>query len=123
LPILIAVFNALGEMPQFLGQPFLWIQDLAYPDVVGLLPFHIPLLGDKVSLLPVLMSGAALLSIFLMDKRVVPKSALRSQRINLVLMSIGFLILFYPFPSAMVLYWAFANLLQFLLLGLGRMNN
>lgn len=117
LPILIAVFNALGEMPQFSGESFLWIDDLARPDIVGLLPASVPLLGDKFSLLPFLMSGVALASVFLMDNRGVSASAVRGQQINLALMSIGFLILFYPFPSAMVLYWMFANFLQ--LVGLG----
>ena len=120
LPILIAVFNALGEMPQFSGQSFLWIDDLARPDVLGLLSTSVPLLGDKFSLLPFLMSGVTLASVFLMDNRGVPASAIRGQRLNLILMSIGFLILFYPFPSAMVLYWMFANFLQ--LAGLGLRN-
>jgi len=29
-------------------------------------------------------------------------------------MAASFLILFYPFPAAMVMYWAMANLLQFI---------
>ena len=69
LPILIAVFNALGEMPQFSGQSFLWIDDLARPDVLGLLSTSVPLLGDMFSLLPFLMSGVTLASVFLMDNR------------------------------------------------------
>jgi membrane protein insertase Oxa1/YidC/SpoIIIJ len=28
-------------------------------------------------------------------------------------MAASFLLLFYPFPAAMVMYWAMANLLQF----------
>ena len=122
LPILIVVFNALGEMPQFSGQSFLWIDDLASPDVVGFLPTSIPLLGDKLSLLPFLMSGLTFASIFLIDSRGLSDSAIRSQRINLGLMSVAFFILFYPFPSAMVLYWTVANFLQILAAGFRRVT-
>jgi len=117
-PVLIAVFNALGEMPVFNGQSFLWIEDLAYPDAVGILPVQIPLLGDKISVLPVLMSVVTLLSVFVMRNEAVPASVVRGQRINLALMSLGFLILFYPFPASMVLYWTIANLLQLVILSI-----
>ncbi|MDX2345573.1 MAG: YidC/Oxa1 family membrane protein insertase, partial [Legionella sp.] len=43
IPILIAVFNALGEMPQFGGQAFLWIENLAYPDLLGTFSFSVPM--------------------------------------------------------------------------------
>ena len=49
VPIWIAVFNALGEMPQLAGQSFLWIDDLAYPDVIAVIPFDVPLFGATAS--------------------------------------------------------------------------
>ncbi|VAW40521.1 hypothetical protein MNBD_GAMMA01-2264, partial [hydrothermal vent metagenome] len=55
IPVLIAIFNALGEMPQLAGATFLWVDDLAYPDVVMQLSTSIPLVGNQVSLLPFLM--------------------------------------------------------------------
>lgn len=112
IPILIAVFNALGEMPQFAGQSFLWIDDLAYPDSIGQLPVVIPWIGNEISLLPWLMTGATLLSSVFYENRLAPASELRRQKRNVCLMAVVFLILFYPFPAAMVLFWLLVNLLQ-----------
>ena len=61
-PILIATFNALGEMPQFQGVSFLWIEDLAYPDSLASLPTRLAIFGSEVSLLPFVMSALTLAS-------------------------------------------------------------
>ena len=112
IPILMATFNALGEMPQFRDQSFLWIADLAYPDSVYDLSFGIPLLGGSISALPLLMTIVTIISIMIFRNQHVSKAGMRSQKRNLYLMAVAFLILFYPFPAAMVLYWAMANALQ-----------
>jgi len=112
IPILIAVFNALGEMPQLVGQPFLWMDNLAYPDAVGHVAFNIPMFGHTVSLLPFLMTAITLFSTIIFQNRHAPEDELKRQKRNLYLMAAAFFVLFYPFPAAMVLYWALANLLQ-----------
>jgi YidC/Oxa1 family membrane protein insertase len=112
IPILIAVFNALGEMPQFMGQPFLWIENLAYPDVVASLPFSIPMFGDTISLLPFLMTLITIYSTVIFQNRHASEVEMASQKRNLYLMAMTFCILFYPFPAVMVLYWALANIIQ-----------
>jgi YidC/Oxa1 family membrane protein insertase len=112
IPILVATFNALGEMPQLAGNPFLWIGDLAYPDVVATLPITIPMFGDKFSLLPFVMTIVTLFSTVIFQNRLAPEIELKRQKRNLYLMSAAFFILFYPFPAAMVLYWTLANILQ-----------
>ena len=112
IPILVATFNALGEMPQLAGNPFLWIGDLAYPDVVATFPITIPMFGDKFSLLPFVMTIVTLFSTVIFQNRLAPEIELKRQKRNLYLMSAAFFILFYPFPAAMVLYWTLANILQ-----------
>jgi YidC/Oxa1 family membrane protein insertase len=111
LPILIAVFNALGVMSQFEGQSFLWITDLAYPDTIGNLSSAIPMLGSSISLLPVVMTIVTLLSTISFQNSHAPELELQRQKRNLYLMAAAFFILFYPFPAAMVLYWTAANIL------------
>ena len=106
-PILIATFNALGEMPQFQGVSFLWIEDLAYPDSLASLPTRLAIFGSEVSLLPFVMSALTLASMICMGGTIKKTSA--------TLMPLLFLVLFYPFPAAMVLYWALVNFWQFLL--------
>jgi len=112
IPILIAVFNALGEMPQFVGQSFLWIGDLAYPDVIGYLPLPIPMFGNTISLLPFIMTAVTLYSTVIFRNRYASKDELRRQKRNLYFMAAVFFILFYPFPAVMVLYWTLSNALH-----------
>ena len=112
VPIWIAVFNALGEMPQLVGQPFLWVEDLAYPDVIAVMPFSVPLFGDAVHLLPFVMAGVACLSARTFWNDRWSKNEAARQKRNLYWMALAFLLLFYPFPAAMVLYWTLNNLLQ-----------
>jgi YidC/Oxa1 family membrane protein insertase len=112
VPIWIAVFNALGEMPQLIGQSFLWIKDLAYPDTIGHLPSSIPMFGDTISLLPFVMTAVTLLSTFIFQNRHASESEIKRQKRNLYLMAAAFLVLFYSFPAAMVIYWTLANFLQ-----------
>ena len=111
VPIWIAVFNALGEMPQLDGQSFLWIDNLALPDAVGQLPLAIPMLGDKISLLPFIMTAVTIGSTVLFKNRHATASEMKRQKRNLYLMAVAFFVLFYPFPAAMVLYWTLANIL------------
>ncbi len=112
VPIWIAVFNSLGEMPQLIGQSFLWINDLAYPDTIGHLPSSIPMFGDTISLLPFVMTAVTLLSTFIFQNRHASESEIKRQKRNLYLMAAAFLVLFYSFPAAMVIYWTLANFLQ-----------
>lgn len=114
IPILIGIFNALGEMSQFSAISFLWIQDLAYPDTVGMLPFHIPFLGEHVGLLPALMTLVTVMSTLLFTNNHDSSDELRKQKRNLYLMAAAFFLLFYPFPAVMVLYWTYANMLHLL---------
>ncbi len=127
IPILIAVFNALGEMPQLDGQSFLWIKNLAYPDAIiahfsfniaifgytiTLLPFDIPMFGTTINLLPFLMTVITLFATVIFRNRHAPEAEIKRQKRNLYFMAIVFFVLFYPFPAAMVLYWTLANILQ-----------
>lgn len=112
VPVLVAISSVLGIMPDLAGKSFLWIEDLAYPDALLTLPFSIPLLGDKLSLLPFLMTLVTILcTIYFQDRHATPQQ-LRAQKKKLYLMSVGFFVLFYPFPAALVLYWTFANMLH-----------
>ncbi len=112
IPILIAVFNALGEMPQMNGQSFLWIENLAYPDAIVRFRFSIPMLGDTLNLLPFLLAAVTVLSVSVLKMSNMTETQQKCHNRNIVLMAIAFFILFYPFPAVMVLYWAFANIFQ-----------
>jgi YidC/Oxa1 family membrane protein insertase len=112
IPILIAVFNALGEMSQFAGQSFLWIENLAYPDAIRQLSFVIPMFGDTINLLPFIMMTVAIYSTIFFQNSHISEAGVRRQKRNLYFMAAALFILFYPFPAVMVLYWVLANILQ-----------
>lgn len=90
----------------------MWISDLAFPDAVFDFGVHIPLLGNSINLLPILMTLLTVFAALLHQNKIVSAKELRKQKNNLYFMALGFLLLFYPFPSAMVLYWTFANIWQ-----------
>ncbi len=112
IPVFIAVFNALGEMTGLRGEPLWWIADLSLPDRVASLPWQLPLLGDGLNLLPLVMTGLTVLATLTYQNSAASNEELHRQKRNLLWMAMAFLILFYPFPSAMVLYWACVNLLH-----------
>jgi len=109
IPLLIATFNALGEMAQIDGSQFLWIGNLAYPDKVASLPFALPWLGEGLNLLPVLMTFVSVLATVVFTNNYDSNKDISNQKRNLYLMAAAFLILFYPFPASMVLYWMTSN--------------
>lgn len=102
IPFLIAIFNVLGEMDQLAGSSFLWIQDLTRPDA-----YH-----SAVNLLPILMTVFTLFAAWLHQNTIVTQQELKKQKFKLYGMAFCFLILFYCFPAAMVLYWTLANVWQ-----------
>jgi len=112
IPILIAVFNVLGEMPQFNGVSFFWIENLALPDSVGVLPFNAAILGSSISVLPFLMTLITCYSTVRFRNVVVSSAEMNRQKRNLYLMAAAFFILFYPFPASMLLFWVLTNFLQ-----------
>ena len=122
IPIWIAVFNALGEMPQLAGESFLWIADLAYPDIIAVIPFNIPLFGATVHLLPFVMAGLTCVSAWTFRNEFWSEVEVVRQRRNLCWMGLAFLLIFYPFPAAMVLYWTLNILLQIAVQLFGRIS-
>ena len=114
IPILIATFNALGEMSQFDGESFLWIANLAYPDAVMHLSFSVLMFGNSINLLPFLMTIITIYSTIVFQNKHAPEAEVKRQKRNLYFMAFAFFVLFYPFPAVMVLYWVLANILQFI---------
>ena len=105
LPIFIALFHVLGQAFELREASFLWMDTLALPDRLFSFGKDLPFIGAYFNLLPVLMALSTLLTI-----RLSPSPG--QSNIFLIIMAVGFLVLFYPFPSGMVLYWTMANILQ-----------
>jgi YidC/Oxa1 family membrane protein insertase len=101
MPFMVALYFALQSSIELRHAPFLaWIDDLSAPE-------DLRLFGLPVRLLP-LMMGA---SMVLQQKLTPSPTADPQQRQMMTMMSIMFVVLFYGFPSGLVLYWFVSNLL------------
>ena len=109
MPLLWALFIVFRTTIEFRGAPFvLWISDLSKPDVVFDLPFSIPIYGDGVAVLPLIM-GATLLLTMRMSSATMDKS----QKPVMYFMNGFFILLFNTFPSGLNLYYTTYNLFSF----------
>jgi len=106
MPILIAMFQAISHFIELRGQRFLWIKDLSSPDRLAHLPVSIPFIGNELNALPLIMAA-----VMYFQTRMSQGKAPQDQS-NPVMkmmsgpaMSVIFGVMFYQFPSGLVLYW------------------
>ena len=85
---------------------FLWIKDLARPDTIEALP---SIFGIPLHLLPIINAVITCLQMHLM-----PSMADKMQSWMFKLMPFIMLVIFYTFPSGLVLYWTVQSLLGIL---------
>ena len=109
MPVLISLFQVFRYTIEFRNEPFfLWISDLSQPDVVVSLPFYIPLYGDGIAVLPLIM-GASLI----MTMRISSATMDPAQKPMMYIMNIFFIVLFNTFPSGLNLYYTTYNFLNY----------
>jgi YidC/Oxa1 family membrane protein insertase len=111
LPIFLALYNALLGSVEMWRAPFtLWITDLSAPDTLFTLPFAVPYLGASFPMrgLPLIMG----VSMFIQQKMSPTGGDPRQAKMMLFMMPIVFTVMFWGFPSGLVLYWLINNVLQ-----------
>jgi YidC/Oxa1 family membrane protein insertase len=104
MPIFFALYQALIRSVALRGAHFLWIQDLSAPDKLFVFKNSIPLFGNQVNVLPILMA----IGMFVQQKISMAKAtgeAAQQQKMMSIIMPIMFGIIFYQMPSGLVLYW------------------
>ena len=112
IPVFIALYHLLGQLFELRKEPFLWMNTLAEPDQLFSFGIELPFFGSYFNLLPVLMTLTTIANIKLSSAPAAyAKSSLR-QNVMLIFMAMAFFLLFYLFPSGMVLYWVVTNVLQ-----------
>jgi len=103
-PVFIGLFFALKSSFALRQAPFmLWINDLSAPEVL----FVVPGLDFPLRLLPLVMGGSMVLQQKLTPTTVDPSQ----QTMMLIMMPVMMTVLFYQFPSGLVLYWMVSNFL------------
>ena len=104
LPVFIGLYYALQSSIELRQAPFmLWINDLSIPETL----FMIPGLDLPVRVLPLLMGASMVFQQKLTPTTIDPAQA----RMMMTVMPVMFTVLFYRFPSGLVLYWFVSNLL------------
>ena len=108
LPVFVGLFYALRSSLELRHAPFVgWINDLSAPDEL----FTIPGLGLPVRVLPIVM-GATMF----FQQKITPMQTPdpMQARMMMIVMPIMMTVLFYQFPSGLVLYWMLSNVLAIL---------
>ena len=104
IPVFIGLFYALQSSIELRHSPFVgWITDLSVPESL----FTIPGLELPVRVLPLLMGASMVLQQKLTPMQVDPAQA----RMMLVVMPVMMTVMFYQFPSGLVLYWMVSNVI------------
>jgi YidC/Oxa1 family membrane protein insertase len=105
LPVFIGLFYALRSSIELRQAPFVgWINDLSAPETL----FTIPGIEIPIRVLPLVMG----VSMILQQKITPTPSADPAQaRMMMTIMPVMMTVLFYQFPSGLVLYWFVSNIL------------
>jgi len=111
IPIFFALYQALIRFVSLKGAKFLWIKDLSEPDQLFKLPISLPILGNEVNILPILMA----IGMFVQQKtsmKLTAGSSAEQQKMMLILMPVMFGFIFYHMSSGFVLYWFVNSILM-----------
>jgi len=103
-PVFIGLYWALRSSIQLRQAPFFgWIDDLSAPETL----FDLPGIGIPVRVLPLIMGATMVL-----QQKITPMQADPAQaRMMMTIMPIMMTVIFYQFPSGLVLYWMLSNML------------
>ena len=111
MPIFFALYQALIRSVALRGAHFMWITDLSSPDKLWVFKNSIPLLGNQLNILPILMA----IGMFVQQKISMAKTTgetAQQQKIMVIIMPIMFGVIFYQMPSGLVLYWFVNSMLM-----------
>lgn len=113
MPVFFALYQVLMRSIELRGASFLWIKDLSHPDRLVIFKDSIPLLGNELNILPLLMA----IAMFFQQKLSTPPQTgsndqmVQQQKMMAVMMPILFGFMFYHLPSGLVMYWLTNTLL------------
>jgi len=112
MPLLFALFVVFRTTIELRAEPFIWwIKDLSTPDAVVNLPFHIPIYGSHIAILPIFM----VVSMFIQQRMMSGGSMQQPQQKTMqYFMTAFFFLMFNNFPSGLNLYYTLFNVLTIL---------
>jgi len=111
MPLLLALFQVFRTTIELRAEPFVWwIKDLSAPDTIIHLPFTVPIYGNQISVLPILM----VVSMFIQQRMMAPGAQQPQQKTMQYFMTGFFFLMFNSFPSGLNLYYTLFNILTIL---------
>ena len=111
LPIFVGLWQALNTSFPLRHAPFLWIRDLAAPDMLFRFPFasEVPFLGHWFNVLPFLVVGLMLVQTKLFaPPATTPEAEMQQKTMKYMMIFMGFM--FYKVPSGLGLYFITSSL-------------
>jgi len=103
IPIFFALYQVLMRSVALKGAHFLWIKDLSEPDRLLTLPRQLPVIGNEINILPIVMG----IGMFFQQKisQAAGTGSTEQQKIMTIMFPLMFGFIFYHMPSGLVLYW------------------
>jgi YidC/Oxa1 family membrane protein insertase len=105
MPLLFAMFYVFRSSIQLRQHGFLWVKDLSVPDSVYHFAFKLPLYGDHVAIMPILMA----VTVFFQQK-ITPNAQSNDQMKMMMWMFPAMMLLFFNnMPAGLALYYLMFN--------------
>ncbi|RKY37208.1 MAG: hypothetical protein DRP78_01670 [Candidatus Omnitrophota bacterium] len=101
MPVFFALYKVLMTTIELRGANFLWIKDLSSPDALFVFQNKLPFIGNSFNFLPIVMVIVS----FIQQKKTVASQANEQQKTMALIMPIFMGVIFYNFPSGLVLYF------------------
>ena len=113
LPVMVGLWQALNQTVDLRNASFLYIDNLAAPDMLARFPFgwDLPFLGPYFNLLPILAVGLTLVQMKLFSPPPANPEAEMQQKIFKYMM-VFFMFMFYKLPSGLGVYFIVSSLWQ-----------
>jgi len=107
MPIFYSAYQVFWRSCYFQGHGFLWIKDLSQPDRLFILPFSLPVLGNEVNILPVMVGILMFLQQKISSKSMVvtDENQAMQQKMMMFMMPVIITGVFYKIASALPLYF------------------
>ena len=107
MPIFIGLYQALWRSYYLKGAVFLWIKDLAEPDRIFVFPSALPIIGNELNILPILMAIVMFFQqkISMKTTAIADPNQASQQKIMMIFFPIMLGFIFYHFSSGLTLYF------------------
>jgi YidC/Oxa1 family membrane protein insertase len=109
IPIFVGLWQALNSSVPLRQAPFLWINDLAAPDMLFRLPFDLPFLGHWFNVLPILVVGLMMFQTHLFSPPATTPE-MQMQQKTMKYMMVVMAAMFYKVPSGLGIYFITSSL-------------